>query len=140
MRISDWSSDVCSSDLIDGVSELYNQNPRITQVLNNIPLFLYLVSAVFILPRFIRKYPSIFSQMLLLSLVPAIFAQLCMVYGSFFNFDNYFNIAHYEKFVTYLIPFLGISLNYQQMHRRSEEHTSELQSLMRTSYAVFCLK
>src|SRR3546814_3749813 len=32
----------------------------------------------------------------------------------------------------------------QQQHdheqRRSEEHTSELQSLMRTSYAVFCLK
>src|SRR3546814_10839771 len=27
-----------------------------------------------------------------------------------------------------------------QFHYRSEEHTSELQSLMRTSYAVFCLK
>src|SRR3546814_4756146 len=27
-----------------------------------------------------------------------------------------------------------------QQHRRSEEHTSELQSLMRISYAVFCLK
>src|SRR3546814_1350518 len=26
------------------------------------------------------------------------------------------------------------------MFRRSEEHTSELQSLMRISYAVFCLK
>src|SRR3546814_1406875 len=25
-------------------------------------------------------------------------------------------------------------------HHRSEEHTSELQSLMRISYAVFCLK
>src|SRR3546814_10850752 len=25
-------------------------------------------------------------------------------------------------------------------HKRSEEHTSELQSLMRISYAVFCLK
>src|SRR3546814_1696172 len=25
-------------------------------------------------------------------------------------------------------------------HHRSEEHTSELQSLMRNSYAVFCLK
>src|SRR3546814_5000973 len=25
-------------------------------------------------------------------------------------------------------------------NQRSEEHTSELQSLMRTSYAVFCLK
>src|SRR3546814_10540877 len=39
--------------------------------------------------------------------------------------------------------------NYLDLHRhaavraallRSEEHTSELQSLMRTSYAVFCLK
>src|SRR3546814_6038864 len=27
-----------------------------------------------------------------------------------------------------------------QRHRRSEEHTSELQSLMRISYDVFCLK
>src|SRR3546814_7365880 len=26
------------------------------------------------------------------------------------------------------------------VHHRSEEHTSELQSLMRISYAVFCLK
>src|SRR3546814_4739253 len=26
-----------------------------------------------------------------------------------------------------------------RMHTRSEEHTSELQSLMRTSYSVFCL-
>src|SRR3546814_7064684 len=26
------------------------------------------------------------------------------------------------------------------LHTRSEEHTSELQSLMRISYAVFCLK
>src|SRR3546814_6053875 len=31
---------------------------------------------------------------------------------------------------------LLLALAYQ----RSEEHTSELQSLMRTSYAVFCLK
>src|SRR3546814_14221463 len=29
---------------------------------------------------------------------------------------------------------------YRRAHPRSEEHTSELQSLMRTSYAVFCLK
>src|SRR3546814_5536166 len=28
----------------------------------------------------------------------------------------------------------------QQLEARSEEHTSELQSLMRISYAVFCLK
>src|SRR3546814_10747791 len=28
----------------------------------------------------------------------------------------------------------------RRLQRRSEEHTSELQSLMRNSYAVFCLK
>src|SRR3546814_7880327 len=28
----------------------------------------------------------------------------------------------------------------QEQRQRSEEHTSELQSLMRISYAVFCLK
>src|SRR3546814_4732643 len=28
----------------------------------------------------------------------------------------------------------------RQVHERSEEHTSALQSLMRISYAVFCLK
>src|SRR3546814_7335008 len=33
----------------------------------------------------------------------------------------------------------GISLKFEQ-ELRSEEHTSELQSLMRISYAVFCLK
>src|SRR3546814_5230348 len=30
--------------------------------------------------------------------------------------------------------------DYDRWQRRSEEHTSELQSLMRISYAVFCLK
>src|SRR3546814_6754424 len=32
------------------------------------------------------------------------------------------------------------SINMRRISRRSEEHTSELQSLMRISYAVFCLK
>src|SRR3546814_8970097 len=31
-------------------------------------------------------------------------------------------------------------LDHREGNRRSEEHTSELQSLMRISYAVFCLK
>src|SRR3546814_7008601 len=30
--------------------------------------------------------------------------------------------------------------NFERAQDRSEEHTSELQSLMRISYAVFCLK
>src|SRR3546814_2406559 len=35
---------------------------------------------------------------------------------------------------------LGVKLRPFEAHCRSEEHTSELQSLMRISYAVFCLK
>src|SRR3546814_1996347 len=49
--------------------------------------------------------------------------------------------------VNYLsMPHIGQGLTEQQattyvsMYWRSEEHTSELQSLMRISYAVFCLK
>src|SRR3546814_5579336 len=34
----------------------------------------------------------------------------------------------------------GQPLHRERYERRSEEHTSELQSLMRISYAVFCLK
>src|SRR3546814_3579351 len=37
-------------------------------------------------------------------------------------------------FGPHLDPFIALA------KERSEEHTSELQSLMRTSYAVFCLK
>src|SRR3546814_3624511 len=33
-----------------------------------------------------------------------------------------------------------LRFNSEWFDRRSEEHTSELQSLMRISYAVFCLK
>src|SRR3546814_8490327 len=35
---------------------------------------------------------------------------------------------------------IGNDAGDQEHCRRSEEHTSELQSLMRISYAVFCLK
>src|SRR3546814_1339881 len=47
------------------------------------------------------------------------------------------------KFGQLLTPFLGEIRDRQAkslaVHNRSEEHTSELQSLMRISYAVFCL-
>src|SRR3546814_5598795 len=37
-------------------------------------------------------------------------------------------------------PACGVEVNLHLRRKRSEEHTSELQSLMRISYAVFCLK
>src|SRR3546814_9526357 len=40
--------------------------------------------------------------------------------------------SEHEKHVDFIVELLT--------HSRSEEHTSELQSLLRISYAVFCLK
>src|SRR3546814_1648268 len=39
-----------------------------------------------------------------------------------------------------LVPIGVVGEDQRQLDVRSEEHTSELQSLMRISYAVFCLK
>src|SRR3546814_5988451 len=41
---------------------------------------------------------------------------------------------------TFLNRMLALTIDLQNILFRSEEHTSELQSLMRISYAVFCLK
>src|SRR3546814_3440525 len=46
-------------------------------------------------------------------------------------------LGFYPEFYDAVDPDSG---EMRQTMRRSEEHTSELQSLMRISYAVFCLK
>src|SRR3546814_1151090 len=52
-------------------------------------------------------------------------------------------------FIVYFLPYNWMAMqadtfppypSYMRYEIRSEEHTSELQSLMRISYAVFCLK
>src|SRR3546814_7713198 len=97
MRISDWSSDVCSSDLPapgreDAFRKWYNDE--------------YLPGAV--------ARPGVKSGGLLV----------------FRTYGQMIPTTPSHKYV-------GI---YRINDARSEEHTSELQSLMRISYAVFCLK
>src|SRR3546814_7651634 len=87
MRISDWSSDVCSSDL-----------PRLHG--------LHDVAALLGRP------------------------------GA--GIDEHTGAAH--RCIVALAHVRAEGADEIQMQRRSEEHTSELQSLMRISYAVFCLK
>src|SRR3546814_6339409 len=50
--------------------------------------------------------------------------------------------ARRKHFVEVLAQTANVTESAKQagLDRRSEEHTSELQSLMRISYAVFCLK
>src|SRR3546814_2280947 len=45
-----------------------------------------------------------------------------------------------DRFIASTRLYGGSITQFGKTFRRSEEHTSELQSLMRISYAVFCLK
>src|SRR3546814_8477789 len=58
-----------------------------------------------------------------------------------FNLDEYYPIApdSPQSYVHFMKEQLFAHVDIPADHR-SEEHTSELQSLMRISYAVFCLK
>src|SRR3546814_1842500 len=54
--------------------------------------------------------------------------------------DNQLSL-YYTKNISFgLEPLYGANPHHGGRLSRSEEHTSELQSLMRISYAVFCLK
>src|SRR3546814_5278578 len=58
-----------------------------------------------------------------------------------FPYTTLFRSLHFDAIARHDInPALGRAKQELDHTDRSEEHTSELQSLMRISYAVFCLK
>lgn len=87
---------------------------------DTVPLFLFIVTGLFVLPKFYRSHESIFSHSLLVSIAPQIFSQIHMTFGSTALFDNSFNIAHFLKVISYLIPFCGLVLDYHRTYRDSE--------------------
>src|SRR3546814_6547896 len=117
MRISDWSSDVCSSDLI--------QLKRLAERLER--------------------------QEMRLEVSDTALAELARA-----GFDPVFGARPLKRAIQQQIenpvarlilegkfgPRDVVPVDWQddEFVFRSEEHTSELQSLMRISYAVFCLK
>src|SRR3546814_1489331 len=114
MRISDWSSDVCSSDLIRkgaAIADAVRDPSRFSSKRILVP-----DEQNFDVPFFVP----------LMSDPPdhAGYRALC---APLFTPNR---IAELRPSVT--------ELTGQLIDERSEEHTSELQSLMRTSYAVFC--
>src|SRR3546814_1346534 len=57
-----------------------------------------------------------------------------------FSFLNPVHERRAAELIQEAYPDLYVSISSEVDPTRSEEHTSELQSLMRISYAVFCLK
>lgn len=90
------------------------------------PLLLY-VWGWFVFRRLYRKSPSVFAHSLVISIVPQVATQLYMAFGSTMHFDNAFNIAHFLKFIAYIVPFAGLCLDYIQTHRVKEILMIELQ-------------
>src|SRR3546814_10068310 len=116
MRISDWSSDVCSSDL-DTAMEEQDNTAEIIRDLAAIKVGEFGGVPYAIVPR--THELKLLEQLA----PPKTFVARGKVQ------------AHDVKgFVDYINKFK------LDTTRRSEEHTSELQSLMRISYAVFCLQ
>src|SRR3546814_8437796 len=54
--------------------------------------------------------------------------------------DGLYDWEHADPYPLALFDGARVDFSLRRLVHRSEEHTSELQSLMRISYAVFCLK
>src|SRR3546814_6244662 len=122
MRISDWSSDVCSSDLF-GALEL----------------------CVFPTGRPLRRsgQQGVDQSSVLAGGMPHQAVDSLPYWLAFFAWVGQQRYVLWKEQVARLSGAMGAVLGVGR-HAcrlgRSEEHTSELQSLMRISYAVFCLK
>lgn len=90
-----------------------------------LPLIFLFVWAAFYLPKFILRFNSIFSKLLILSIAPLFLAQLFMALSTT-AFDAYFNAAHYLRFISYLVPLAGIILNYVETVKNEKRIITKL--------------
>src|SRR3546814_8020921 len=119
MRISDWSSDVCSSDLVERSWRLNERHYGVLQGHNRAKMALQHGNDSVAQWRrsFTAEPPALADGDPRLPALDPLYAGVAPA----------------------LLP-RSESLQQAAARVRSEEHTSELQSLMRISYAVFCLK
>lgn len=101
-------------------------NQWITRPFDVAPLVLFIVLALWALPKFQKKEKSIFSQALIWSMIPAIATQLHMVFGSSELHDSHFNIAHFLKTISYVVPFVGITVDYLSTYRTQKIRLREI--------------
>src|SRR3546814_9284991 len=112
MRSSDWSSDVCSSDLL-------LESHRVKELAR----------------RSLEGAGHAKDVLDLASLLKDIRGELWA------GREDKFAARMRDQYLQLLTDLKGVlGKESDDAAKRSEEHTSELQSLMRSSYAVFCLK
>src|SRR3546814_7815981 len=138
MRISDWSSDVCSSDLYiivksdspyKAISDLKGKTLALTSASSTSG---NLIPKVELGNQLKTKLSEFFGSTFYAGGHTA--AQLAVLQG---KADA---AAVADVTLDWSVDSMKIDAKTFRILWRSEEHTSELQSLMRISYAVFCLK
>src|SRR3546814_5892206 len=143
MRISDWSSDVCSSDLLTffgGMTQLAERRAFLRH-LSPVRKKRWVVYAKppFAGPEAVLAYLSRYTHRVAISNSRLLrFDEV----GVTFRYKDYRKSGAGRQQVMTLAAdeFIRRFLLHALPRGRSEEHTSELQSLMRNTYAVFCLK
>src|SRR3546814_4664624 len=133
MRISDWSSDVCSSDLDVGVLDELQPPALGTEVeladAQRVGLQLQLGCGEQVLHLVGQQAEAVdHLHLQLAQFVDVACGADALVQGQARVHVGQVVVGDQRRNV------------HQHLGARSEEHTSELQSLMRISYAVFCLK
>src|SRR3546814_3763778 len=131
MRISDWSSDVCSADL--SPARRFKPRNRLRMSLRFSFAFFASFANHLLPPSPLRHQPITAQQCRRLRLAATEGEKA---------FQRRARAADREDLAA--VTRAGFPVEnagfLECRKRRSEEHTSELQSLMRLSYAVFCLK
>src|SRR3546814_3971057 len=139
MRISDWSSDVCSADLFADFKDP-NGVYAIRELVKAGQNGSHYVDYSFAVPGSNALVPKVgYAEYL---------PKWNLVFGTSLNLDDVerdvgeARAAFQARIDSLTLIMLGSALLLLILVAvlRSEEHTSELQSLMRISYAVFCLK
>src|SRR3546814_6321504 len=139
MRISDWSSDVCSSDLfageridVESLGQAVADSARFEAFdLNDRILDGDATGAVRSLQRLREEGLSPLEILGALSWCLRSLSKAAINFAKVRDAATALEMAGVRRFQ---------QAKYLKALPRSEEHTSELQSLMRISYAVFCLK
>src|SRR3546814_7639722 len=158
MRICDWSSDVCSSDLLsregdasfDDAARMQSNLDQFRQELETAGLaFSYRLVSVLLIMGAIAVTILVVGLRYLSRDYTSKIGEIAAGMRQLAEGDHDFSIEgqHREDelgdMVRALQQFQRANVRLQQWARergRSEEHTSELQPLLRISYAVFCLK
>src|SRR3546814_2795800 len=127
MRISDWSSDVCSSDLLDKASEENERQHFVVERADGVRVGFTQIAGL--VARRIMPFVSMGNELATGQRVGLI------RFGS--RVDVYLPAGTAPQVLLGQRTLAGETVIARIGAARSEEHTSELQSLMRISYAVF---